>query len=90
MRLGVLLIGCAFIWGVSTTAAADETKMVHEPDRVVVKKSTTVDFNDVTMEGELIRPEGDYVPGRDPTHFDSLLKRRDNFLPELEKSAEGL
>jgi len=65
-------------------------KVIREADRVVVRKNTTVDFNDVRLDGELTRPEGGYVPGREATHFDNLLKPRKDFLPELEKSGEGL
>jgi hypothetical protein len=78
---------------VSLAAAADEkpgVKVVQEPDKVVVRKKTVIDFNDVTVEGELTKPEGSYVLDRTRTHFNSLIRLRDDFNPELQKSADNL
>ncbi|HTO99102.1 MAG TPA: hypothetical protein VMK66_18755 [Myxococcales bacterium] len=65
-------------------------KVIHEADKVVVRKRTVIDFNDVTVEGELTRPEGSYVLDRTRTHFNSLIRLRDDFNPELQKSADNL
>ena len=65
-------------------------KVVQEPDRIVVRKRTVIDFNDVTVEGELTKPEGSYVLNRNRTRFRSLVRLRDNFNPELQKSADNL
>ena len=65
-------------------------KVVQEADKVVVRKRTVIDFNDVTVEGELTRPEGSYVLDRNRTRFPSLIRLRDNFNPELQKSADNL
>ena len=65
-------------------------KVVREPDKVVVRKRTVIDFNDVTVEGELTKPEGSYVLDRSRTHFNSLIRLRDDFNPELQKSADNL
>jgi len=77
----------------SLAAAAEEkptVKVVQEPDKVVVRKRTVIDFNDVTVEGELTKPEGSYVLDRSRTHFNSLIRLRDDFNPELQKSADNL
>lgn len=70
-------------------AVADE-KVIHEEDKTVYKKKTVVDFNDVTLEGELTKPEGSYLVDRKKARFSSLIKLRDNFLPELQKSVDNL
>lgn len=73
--------------------AAEEkpgVKVIQEADKVVVRKRTVIDFNDVTVEGELTRPEGSYVLDRNRTRFRSLIRLRDNFNPELQKSADNL
>ena len=78
---------------VSLAAAAEEkpsVKVVQEPDKVVVRKRTVIDFNDVTVEGELTKPEGSYLMNRNKTRFESLIRLRDNFNPELQKSADNL
>jgi hypothetical protein len=65
-------------------------KVVQEADKVVVRKRTVIDFNDVTVEGELTKPEGSYLMNRNKTRFQSLIRLRDNFNPELQKSADNL
>jgi hypothetical protein len=78
---------------VSLAAAAEEkpgVKVVQEADKVVVRKRTVIDFNDVTVEGELTKPEGSYVLDRTRTRFPSLIRLRADFNPELQKSADNL
>ena len=65
-------------------------KVVQEADKVVVRKRTVIDFNDVTVEGELTKPEGSYLMNRNKTRFQSLIKLRKDFNPELQKSADNL
>jgi hypothetical protein len=65
-------------------------RVVREADKILVRKRTVIDFNDMTIEGELTRPDGSYLLNRRRTHFPSLLKLRDNFNPELQKSADNL
>src|SRR5579872_4265721 len=90
--LKVLLIASLF----SVPALAqDKTedkgpKVIQEADKVVVRKRTVIDFNDVTVEGELTKPEGSYLLNGNKTRFQSLIKLRDNFNPELQKSADNL
>jgi hypothetical protein len=83
----------ALIALLSLPAAAEErpgVKVVQEADKVVVRKRTVIDFNDVTVEGELTKPEGSYVLNRNRTRFPSLIRLRDDFNPELQKSADNL
>ena len=81
-----LLLGSA-LWG--GLAFGDE-KVIHEADKTIYKKKTVVDFNDVTLEGELTKPEGSYLVDKKKARFSSLIKLRDNFLPELQKSVDNL
>jgi hypothetical protein len=77
----------------SLAAVAEEergVKVIREADKVVVRKRTVIDFNDVTVEGELTKPEGSYVLNRNRTRFPSLIRLRDDFNPELQKSADNL
>lgn len=77
---------------VALPAPAEERskKVIQEADKVVVRKRTVIDFNDVTVEGELTKPEGSYLLNRNKTRFESLIRLRDNFNPELQKSADNL
>lgn len=68
----------------------DEVKIIQEADRTIYKKKTVIDFTDVAVEGELTKPEGSYVLNRKRTDFQSLIKVRENFAPELQKSVDNL
>jgi hypothetical protein len=79
--LSMLLLG-------ARVHAADT--VVHGQDKTVYKTRTSIDFSDVTLEGELTKPEGQYGLARTKTKFNSLIKLRTNFTPELQKSVEQL
>ena len=73
--------------GASSAYAQD---VIQEGDKTVFKKKTIIDFSDVTIQGELTKPEGSYLLNRKKTKFNSLLKIRGNFLPELFNSIDNL
>jgi hypothetical protein len=83
LAVGVVLLAVA-------SPALAEEKIIYEPDKTIVRKKTVVDFTDVAVEGELTKPEGSYVLDRNKTRFQSLVKIRDNFVPELQKSIDKL
>lgn len=87
MKRTALLVG--LVAAIATPALAQE-KVVQEADKVVVRKKTVIDFTDVAVEGELTKPEGSYVLNKKQTTFKSLIKVRDNFQPELQKSVDNL
>jgi hypothetical protein len=64
--------------------------VIQEADKTVFRKKTTIDFTDVAVEGELTKPEGTYALSKKKTNFKSLIKVRDNFVPELQKSVDNL
>lgn len=72
------------------TSAFAEDKVVREADKTVFRKKTTIDFTDVAIDGELTKPEGSYSVSKKKTTFKTLIKVRDNFNPELQKSVENL
>ncbi|MGV3625620.1 MAG: hypothetical protein ACO1OB_32715 [Archangium sp.] len=74
---------------VSTVAFAED-KVIRESDKTVFRKKTTIDFTDVAIDGELTKPEGSYSVSKKKTTFKTLIKVRDNFNPELQKSVENL
>jgi hypothetical protein len=81
--------GLAVISLMSTVAFAED-KVVRESDKTVFRKKTTIDFTDVAIDGELTKPEGSYSVSKKKTTFKTLIKVRDNFNPELQKSVENL
>jgi len=92
MLKGLLIAALLAFPALAQDKAADKPgpKVVQEADKVVIRKRTVIDFNDVTVEGELTKPEGSYLLNRNKTRFQSLIRLRDNFNPELQKSADNL
>jgi hypothetical protein len=89
--LRVLLLALALgapAWPAETPPKG--VKVVKEPDKVIVRKRTVVDFNDVTVQGELIKPEGSYLLHRNKTRFEPLVQLRQDFDAELVRSADNL
>ena len=74
----------------SSAFAQGNVKVVQESDKTVFRKKTVIDFTDVAVEGELTKPEGSYGISKKKTTFKTLIKVRDNFNPELQKSVESL
>ena len=80
----------ATVFAIPAFAQEKGAKIIQEADKIVIRKRTVIDFNDVTVEGELTKPEGSYLMNRNKTRFQSLIRLRDNFNPELQKSADNL
>ena len=59
-------------------------------DKVVFKKRTLVDFSDVSIQGELRKPEGDFYGSRKRTRFNKLIRVRANFEREIISSDDNL
>jgi hypothetical protein len=74
----------------SLATAQAEEKVVREQDKTVFRKKTVIDFTDVAVEGELTKPEGSYSVSKKKTTFKTLIRVRDNFNPELQKSVDNL
>jgi hypothetical protein len=57
---------------------------------VQYKKETKYDFDDDTVEGDMVRPDGEFVDSRKNAKHSSLITIRNNFIPEMLKSVESL
>ena len=82
--------GLAVVSLAMSSVAFAEDKVSREADKTVFRKKTTIDFTDVAIDGELTKPEGSYSVSKKKTTFKTLIKVRDNFNPELQKSVENL
>ena len=71
----------------AATAAADETVAVKG---VQYKKKTVYDFDDDLVEGDLARPDQEFVGVKRQAKHSSLIKIREHFIPEMLKSAEDI
>ena len=75
----------------SLTWAQEEQKTVgEEKESIVYKKTTIIDFSDVTITGELTKPEGSYLMNKKNARFDLLIRVRDDFLHEIQRTADNL
>jgi hypothetical protein len=88
MKKVLSVIVVTLMLGAAGAASAQE--VVREADKTEFKKKTVIDFSDVTIQGELTKPEGSYLLNRKKTKFTTLLKIRANFLPELFNSTDNL
>ncbi len=53
-------------------------------------KRTTVDFEDQLVQGEVKKPELFYLLQKKQFNFGKLIKLRENFIPEMDKTAEDI
>lgn len=70
-----------------TLALMTSTAFAQKDQKPKVK---VYDFSGDTIEGDLIKPEGDAVDARDITQFSSLIRIRKDFIAEIIKAAEDL
>ena len=68
-------------------AADDDTV---EKDGVLYKKKTSYDFEDDVVEGELVRPEGEYIDTRRKSKHSSLIRIREHFIPEMLRTVNDI
>jgi len=66
------------------------TAMAQKGGKDAKAKTKVYDFTGDTIEGDLIKPEGEAVNARDITQFSSLIRIRKDFIAEIIKAAEDL
>src|SRR5262245_17576154 len=74
------------VLGLSSLAYAQE----NAPPPAGSGKVKVYDFSGDTIERDLIKPEGSTVDARDFAKHSSLIRIRNDFIPEIIKSAEDL
>lgn len=79
-----ILAFCAAIF--MSLAAWSGTAVAQEDD----ENTTTYDFEDDLVTGDLVRPDGELLNVRKRGRRASLIRIREHFIPELLKSVENL
>lgn len=74
----------------SEADAQNKVTVIKGKDRVMYKKKTVIDFEDNTVEGELVKPEGGYMVNRARAKFNSLITIRSHFVREMFQNARKL
>jgi hypothetical protein len=88
MKRLIAVLGVLFIaFGAATVLA--QAKSGGSGD-IIYKKQTKYDFDDDVVEGDLVRPDDMFVESRDKARYGSLITIRENFIPEMLKSAEDI
>lgn len=54
------------------------------------KKRTNIDFEDQLVQGEVKKPELFYLLQKKQFNFGKLIRLRENFVPEMQKTAEDI
>lgn len=69
--------------------AVAQEKTQPEP-RVEYEKKTVINFDDDTIQGDLTRPDGEYVEARKKVSHSNLIKIRDEWRDKVKQSAADL
>ena len=69
--------------------SAQEKKGQPQP-KVEYEKKTVINFEDDTIEGDLKRPDGEYVEGRKKVDHSNLIKIRENWREKVMQSSGDL
>ena len=72
------------------SALAQTPHVVQEPDRVLYKKNTPIEFGDVEIESGRAKPADSWIPVKRQAVFPNLIQIRGSFAPELQKSVDSL
>ena len=88
-KLLALCLAVGFVFGLATAAVAQD-----DADdggrRVIYKSKTEIDFEDVSVEGELKKPHGAYLLDKRQATFNPLIKLRTDFNPEMYQSVHEI
>ena len=70
--------------------AKPKVKVIKGKDRIVYKKKTIINFEEQTVDGELMKPKGALIQSRGRVKFNSLIQYRKDFLDNMKKRAKSL
>jgi hypothetical protein len=80
------LVAAAFLLSAGAAFAQESGDSGSKGTKTEYKKTTKYDFDDDIVEGELVKPDGEFTGARQKTKHSSLIKIRENFVPEMLKS----
>jgi hypothetical protein len=86
-RILAISLALAFALGFSSMAFAQDDDADR---RVIYKSKTEIDFEDVSVDGELKKPHGAYLLDKRQATFNPLIKLRTDFNPEMYQSVHEI
>ncbi len=84
MRKIMLILGVAL-----PLAASAQSKEKPQP-QVQYEKKTVINFEDDTIQGDLTRPDGEYVEARKKVSHTNLIKIREDWRDKVTQAAGDL
>ncbi len=85
-QLLALSLAALFSLGLAAVAMAQDD----DDRRVIYKSKTEIDFEDVSVDGELKKPHGAYLLDKRQATFNPLIKLRTDFNPEMYQSVHEI
>ena len=67
-------------------ALAQDRKAAPEP-KIEYEKKTVINFDDDTIQGDLTRPDGEYVEARKRVNHSNLIKIREEWRDKVKQAA---
>jgi hypothetical protein len=80
----------AIIWILAGGRALAAPKPTGDSQGVVYEKKTVINFEDDTIQGDLTRPDGEYVEARKKVAHSNLIRVREEFRTKVLQSAGEL
>ncbi len=68
-------------------AAGAQEKKGESRERIEYEKKTVINFDDDTIQGDLTRPDGEYVEARKKVNHSNLIKIREEWRDKLKQAA---
>ncbi len=75
-----VIVACCALFVASTLSAAEEQ---HGNPAIVYQKKTVIDFSDMRVSGELMKPTGELIQSKKRPHFPPLVELKRDFRQEL-------
>jgi hypothetical protein len=85
-----LLAVCMVLAAVPALAQDDDKPAGGGEGNVRYNKTTTIDFEDDTIEGDLTKPDGEYVEARKKVKHSNLIRIREDFQDKVMQSVGEL
>jgi hypothetical protein len=76
--------------GLPLAASAADPAPAKGGDKVEYQKKTVINFEEDTIEGDLKRPDGEYVEARKKVDHSNLIKLRENWHEKVMQSSGDL
>jgi hypothetical protein len=73
-----------------STSAFAQDEIDDQGRKVVYKQTTEIDFENLEVEGELVKPQGALLLERKKASFNPLIKLRTNFDIEMSNSVNDI